>query len=473
MRMANVSAFVICLLWSAAATAPVDAQAAEAPRRPNILLIMADQMRGQAMGVAGNPDLLTPNLDRLAECGVYLPNTFANTPVCCPARANLLTGQYPHRHGMKINDLRLREEVVTLAEILGDAGYRTGFIGKWHLDGGLRLPGFVPPGPRRQGFQFWAANECRHAHWDNWYFRDAPQRIPIEGFETATWFDVAIEFLRETGDQPFFLELTMGPPHNPYIAPEETAGMYNPAELTMRPNWQEGTRHGSRENIAASYAMITDIDRHVGRLMDALDELGLSDDTIVLFTADHGDMLGSHGMAFKRKPWEESIRVPGIVRYPRRLEGGRVDELLFSHVDFAPTMLGFAGLPVPEEMQGRDLSAALAGTSEERPEAVCLSNYMPYQRGTIRAWRGVRTSRYTYARWEDGPWVLYDVKNDPYELDNLVGRPEHRQLEQRLDALLARTMAETGDSWDSNIDRETILYHRSAVYDVESLRDGR
>ncbi len=135
-------------------------------KRPNILFILPDQFRAQALGCMGNPDCHTPNIDRLAAEGLVLPNTFANTPVCCPARANILTGTYAHRNGMVANDLRLRESETSVASLLAGAGYRTGFIGKWHLDGGPRMPGYIPPGPRRHGFQFWAANESNHSHFN-------------------------------------------------------------------------------------------------------------------------------------------------------------------------------------------------------------------------------------------------------------------------------------------------------------------
>ncbi|MFQ5929023.1 MAG: sulfatase-like hydrolase/transferase, partial [Acidobacteriota bacterium] len=268
--------------------------------RPNILLIFPDQMRAQDLGCMGNADVRTPNLDHVASEGILLQRTFANSPVCCPARATILTGKYVHQNGMIANDLRLRESEVTLAELLAHQGYRTGFIGKWHLDGGKRLPGYVPPGPRRQGFQFWAANECHHNHFDTQYFRNTDTAIPIKKFEPEAWTDIAIEFLRETENRPFFLMLAMGPPHNPYKAPEKYMEMYERQALTMRPNWVEGINRAGREEIAAYYAAITAVDEQVGRLMRALDELGLTEDTIVLFTSDHGDMLGSHRARLKR-----------------------------------------------------------------------------------------------------------------------------------------------------------------------------
>ena len=217
------------------------ARADEPLQRPNVLIILPDQMRGMAMGCMGDPDVKTPNLDRLASQGLLLRRVFANTPVCCPARAIMLTGTYAHQNGMVANDLRLRESKTTIAEILAARDYRTGYIGKWHLDGGPRLPGFIPPGPRRQGFQFWAANECSHQHFKPTYFRDTADPITDPRFEPEVWTDLAIEFLQTKDDRPFFLMVSMGPPHDPYGAPDRYQKLYDPAKLTMRPNW--GRRH--------------------------------------------------------------------------------------------------------------------------------------------------------------------------------------------------------------------------------------
>ena len=158
----------------------------------------------------GNPDVQTPHLDQLASEGILFRQTFANTPVCCPARATILTGTYTSRNGMLANDLRLKENVVTVADIYGRAGYRTGFIGKWHLDGGPRVPGFVPPGPRRHGFQYWAANECNHNYFYNWYFRDENVPIVSEKYEPEFWTDLAIEFLHECEGQAILPDACAG-----------------------------------------------------------------------------------------------------------------------------------------------------------------------------------------------------------------------------------------------------------------------
>jgi len=440
--------------------------------RPSFLIVLPDQLRAQALGCLGSPDIQTPHLDALAKEGVLFRNTFANTPVCCPARAVLLTGRYAHANGMVANDLRLRESEVTIAEILREQGYRTGFIGKWHLDGGPRLPGFVPPGPRRQGFDFWAANECSHAHFNTHYFRDSDTPIPVKKFEAEAWTDVAIDFLRETRDRPFFLVVSMGPPHDPYGAPEKFMKMYDPAAMTMRPNWVEGTPGGGRKEIAAYAAAVTAVDEQVGRLTAALKEFGLAEDTFLLVTSDHGDMLGSQGCRLKRAPWEESIRVPGIVRYPRAGKGGREMEAPFSHADMAPTMLGIAGLPVPASMQGADLSPLVRGIGGAGPESAFFQIFVPYRSDNVpEGWRGVRTERYMYARTETKPWVLYDLQADPYEQRNLAADPAAVEIRAALEEKLAAWMKRTGDAWSFNsrqpVDDKGRLYRFGTFYTVD------
>jgi arylsulfatase A-like enzyme len=443
-------------------------------RRPNILFFFADQLRAQSLGCYGNQEVRTPNLDRLASQGLLFRNTLANSPVCCPARANMLTGKYTHANGMVANDLRLRESETTSAEILSRAGYRTGFIGKWHLDGGPRMPGFVPPGPRRQGFAFWAANECSHSHFRTQYFRDSPEPIPVERFEAEAWTDIAIDFLRDSRkeNQPFFLTVAPGPPHDPYGAPDSYMKLYDPDKLTMRPNWRKADeRTPGPKQIAAYYAAITAVDDQVGRLMKTLEELGLAEDTIVMFTSDHGDMLGSHGRRLKRKPWEESIRIPGILRYPRRAKAGRQTDALFTQVDFAPTLLSLCGMDVPASMQGSDLAPVVTGARGEGPDSAFFQIFGPYEGdGTEDGWRGVRTRRYMYARFRSKPWVLYDLEADPYEMKNLAGEPSAASVQGDMEKRLAAWMRKTGDSWDYNwsdlVEDKGRLYRHQTFYTV-------
>ena len=433
----------------AAATAAGVSQAQS--KRPNIIFLMPDQHRAQAVGCLGNAEVRTPHIDRFAAQGLTLDNTFANTPVCCPARAILLTGQYCHRNGMMANDLHLREDGVSFAKTLAANGYRTGFVGKWHLDGGKRLPGFVPPGARRQGFQYWAANQCSHQHFNNTIFRDTPEPIHLDRFEADAYADYGIEFIKQAqaDDRPFYLTVQWGPPHDPYKAPPEYRNQYDPATLTMRPNWQDKAGCPGPKEIAEYYGMVTAIDAATGKILKVLDELGLAENTIVLFSSDHGDMLGSQGERLKRKPWEESIKVPGFLRWPGKIKAASHTKAFFSHVDFAPTLLGLAGIRPPAEMQGRDLSAHLLTGKGKAPDEAYFQIFGPFSGdGTEGGWRGVRTERYMYARYADKPWVLYDIERDPYQQKNLIG--QNQSVESDMERRLKRLMSETGDSWAFN-----------------------
>jgi len=457
------------LLFSATGARHTASQSGKS--RPNILFIFPDQLRAQALGCLGNADVKTPNIDRLAAEGVLFKQTFANTPVCCPARANLLTGKYAHRNGMVANDLRLRESETTLAELLKQAGYRTGFVGKWHLDGGKREPGYVPPGERRQGFDFWAAHECSHRHFDNHYFRDDATPIELGKYEAEGWTDIAADFLRQQGEQPFFLMIAMGPPHDPYKAPPQYEAMYDAQKLIMRPNWKEGTRMGSRQDIASYYAQITAVDDQVGRLMQTLKDLKLDEDTIIVFTSDHGDMLGSQGLRLKRKPWEESIRVPGIVRYPRKVKAGQQSDVMLTHVDFAPTLLSLCGVKAPRTMQGTDLSRAILGQTQRVPDSAYFQIFGPYDGdGTMFGWRGVRTNRHMYARSQQQPWVLYDLEKDPYQLKNLADEPAAAPIRAEMEKRLSAWMKRTGDAWSYDwtemVEDKGRLYSYEAFYTV-------
>lgn len=434
-----------------AATAPLTSAAAG--RRPNIVFLMPDQHRAQTLGCMGDEQAQTPHIDRLASEGVVLENTFANTPVCCPARSILLTGQYCHRNGMVANDLRLRENSVSYAKELRKAGYRTGFVGKWHLDGGPRLPGFVPPGERRQGFDFWVANQCSHMHFRNTVFRDTPDPIVLDKFEADGYADYAIEFLKaaKTQDQPFYLTVQWGPPHDPYKAPEEYSRKYDPQRLRMRPNYQPGGQTPDRAAIAQYYAMVTAIDDAVGRIVGELDRLGLRENTLVFYASDHGDMLGSQGQRLKRKPWEESIKVPGIMRWPGKIRPGTRSKQFLTHADFAPTILGMAGVPVPKEMQGENLAPAILQGKRGGPDSAFFQIFGPFAGdGTVDGWRGVRTEQYMYARFRDRPWVLYDLAKDPWQMKNLAADDAARSVRQDMERRLTTWMEKTGDSWSNN-----------------------
>ncbi len=424
------------------------------PKQPNIIWYMPDQWRGQALGSMGDENAKTPHLDQLAKDGLQFRNTVANTPVCCPARAILMTGQYCHVNGMTANDLRLNENSNTIAKALRGAGYRTGFIGKWHLDGGPRMPGFIPPGERRLGFDYWAANQCSHDHFKAQYFRNDAKPIEMGKFEAEGWTDLALEFLDEqkNSDQPYFLMVAPGPPHDPYGAPEEYMKRFDPEKIRVRANYEEVERGVTRKNLAAYYAACTAVDDQVGRLRKAVSQSRHAEDTALFFFSDHGDMLGSHGLRLKRKPYEESIRVPGIVHYPRYMKQGRVNENLFSHIDIPATTLGLCGVNVPAGFQGLDLSKTVQGKTSKTRKDAFFQIFGPYAGdGTAAGWRGVRTDRYMYARYIDKPWVLFDLEADPYQRKNLIGDESAQAFViPRLEARIQEYMQSTGDSWSHN-----------------------
>ncbi|RJP24895.1 MAG: DUF229 domain-containing protein [Candidatus Omnitrophota bacterium] len=415
-------------------------------KRPNILIIHDDQHRGMDLGCAGNDQVITPHLDRLASEGICFTNAIANNPLCTPSRGIFLTGKYPLSHRAFSNDLPLATGQETFATVLKTHGYKTGYIGKWHLDG-IPRGKFTPPGPRRQGFEdYWAVYNCHHNYFKTKYFRETPNLIEREGYEPAIQTDLAIEFLQTCKNEPFCLMISWGPPHAPYdLVPEPYRKLYDPASIALRKNCKED----HRRVIADYYAHITALDDNVARLLATLDERGLREETIVMFTSDHGDMLWSHGYQKKQKPWEESIRVPLIIRAPGLIPAGKRSDLLFSTADVAPTLLGLAGLAAPAEMEGTDLSRNVVGEGGEEPHSVFILDVLPCDQARQfpgRPWRGVRTKRHTYARWPDGKgWVLYDNIDDPFQLRNLMDHSDHAALRRELEAELQTWLQKTND----------------------------
>jgi len=421
-----------------------------AARPVNLLLVFADQMRGQAMGCAGNPQVRTPNLDRLAGDGMIFRTAVANTPVCTPSRGTLLTGLSPLAHGAVTNDIAIRADVPSIGTILRDAGYRTGYIGKWHL-GGIPRDRFIPPGPERLGFDhYWAAWNCHHQYFRARYHLDTDQVHMFQGYEPDAQTDLAVQFIERHKNGPFALVLSFGPPHAPYEqVPESFLSIYDPREIRLRenlpPNSAEDLR-ARREVMAQYYAAITALDANLARLMNALERLDLDRRTLVVFTSDHGDMLGSHGMGKKEQPWEESIGVPLLMRCPELLPSATDTNILAGIMDVAPTLLDLLQVGIPPTMEGGSVAPFLLGKDPEPPSSVPIGIPIPVDQAVaqgIPEWRGVRTPRYTYARYQNGdPWLLYDNVADPLQNHNLVSDPDaetvRRDLENELQAWLRR-----------------------------------
>jgi arylsulfatase A-like enzyme len=426
--------------------------------RPNLLYIFADQMRGMDMHCAGNMQLHTPNLDRLAEQGMRLTHAYANTPICTASRAMLLTGLYPANNRVVANDLPLPVELPSLGHIFHSAGYRTGYIGKWHLDGVPRNK-WTPPGPRRHGFEHWAAYNCSHDYFRaDKYYRDLPVAIRMEGYEPEVQTSLALDFLATTDERPFCLLLSWGPPHDPYpLVPEVFKDQYDPATIYLRPNVSAAHPDAAplahdwetRETIANYYAAISALDLQLGRILDFLDETGLVENTIVVFTSDHGDMLWSHGRMKKQLPWEESINIPFLIRWPGQIEAGAVSHSLFGIIDHLPTLLSLCAIEPSARLQGIDMAPTLLGAAQIAPSSLFLMDMVRMDEShtqNMDEWRGLRTARYTYARWVDGrPWLLYDNESDPYQLINLVDDRDYTGVLRELDIELEAQIAVTGD----------------------------
>ncbi len=433
------------LLLASAQAAPSEA------REPNVVFLLADQWRAQATAYAGNPDVKTPNLDRLARQSISFTNAVSNCPVCSPYRGSLLTGRYPLSHGVFLNDVCLPDDGVSLGEAFAQAGYATGYIGKWHLDGHGRS-NFIPP-VRRQGFQYWRVAECTHNYNRSHFHDDEDVKRFWEGYDAFAQTEDAVRYLREHRADPFLLIVSWGPPHAPYhTAPKRFRDLYRPADIKLRPNVPQELAAQARRDLAGYYAHCTALDQCVGRIIKALTETGLADDTILVFTSDHGDMLGSHGQYKKQRPWEESVRVPFLVRWPGGLgrEGRRLIGPLGTP-DLMPTLLGLCKIAIPPRVEGTDRSPLLRGEVEDRdgPALIlCPSPFGQWLRSQGgREYRGVRTSQYTYVRSLDGPWLLYDNRADPYQLNNLCDRPELADIRAELETHLQRLLVETNDEF--------------------------
>lgn len=420
--------------------------------RPNVIFVFADQWRAQATGYAGDPNVQTPHLDALARESVNFSQAVSGCPVCAPYRASLMTGQYPTTHGVFLNDVGLGTDSMKLAEAFAAGGYDTAYIGKWHLDGHGRSAPI--PASRRMGFRHWKTLECSHDyHHSAYYEGDATTLSHWEGYDALAQTEAAADFVRKRrNDSPFLLVLSWGPPHTPYeTAPESFRALYDPAALVLRPNVPPEKAREARLALAGYYAHCTALDECVGRLRQVLEEEGLEKDTILVFTSDHGDMLGSQGETQKQRPWDESVRVPFLLRapgVPGFLPG--ITDAAIDAPDILPTLLSLCGLPVPPMVEGKDYSPATRGESvPDGGEALLMCPHPFGQWSAVRnggrEYRGLRSRRYTYVRTLDGPWLLYDNEADPYQLTNRVHDPAWADLLRELDARLHRRLKEIND----------------------------
>jgi N-acetylglucosamine-6-sulfatase len=442
-------------LSAASCAAPAPPAPAGPPRPPNIVFILVDDMRWDEMGVVGHPVLETPHMDRLAREGVRFLNAFATTPLCSPSRASLLTGQYARTHGIIDNTARPSHDLPTFPRELQRAGYTTGFFGKWHM-GNDDSP--------RPGFNHWVAMPGQGEAIDPHLNVDGT-RLQAKGYVTDVLTGYVEQFIRQVGDRPFLAYLAhkaihpnifqqndgrlVPVPGQPggFVAAERHRGRYAGRTMPRRPNAFKPPvdkpalmRHigtlpplgretaTTDDEVRGRAEMLLGVDDSLGHILATLEKAGTLDNTVIVFTSDHGYFYGEHGLNEERRlAYEETIRIPLLVRYPSRVKAGTVAQEMALTIDLAPTLLELAGLTPMPGMQGRSLVPIFNGT----PGAWRNSFLVEYYSDTVfprilkMGYSAVRTSKAKYIEYRELPGMneLYDLESDPFEEHNLIRAP--------------------------------------------------
>lgn len=426
----------------------------------NVIFILSDDQGPWAMGCAGNDEIRTPNLDRLAATGMRFENLFCVSPVCSPARASLLTGQIPSQHGVHdwIREGNTGEDAAAYldglscyTDVLAAHGYTCGLVGKWHL-GDSQRP--------QHGFSSWYTIPKGGGP-----YRDAPvirggEVLESEGYLSDRFGDEAVAFVEANRDRPFYLSLHFTAPHTPYTGhPEEIVDSYDDCPFAscpqghshpwLNPVWESHV--GNRESLKGYFAAVTAMDLNIGRVIDKVEELGLREQTLIVFTSDNGFSCGQRGLWGKGNGtvplnlYENSVKVPGLFSHPGRVPEGVVSEALVSHYDWLPTLLAYLGLPALEDasLPGESFLPVLLGeAAEAREEVVVYDEYGPARMIRTRQWKYIH--RYPY-----GPHELYDLVHDPEEHRNLVGVAEQAE---RVAAMRRRLSTWFGDYVSPELD---------------------
>lgn len=418
--------------------------------RPNLVFVFADEHRYQSMSFTEMPMIQTPNMAKMAREGFCFHQCISNYPVCSPYRGMLMTGRWPHQTGMIDNDIDLCDREYTLGDAFKSAGYRTAYIGKWHL-GGTRAEPF--------GFDLsliWTGTNS-HFNQSLYHPREGAPVRP-EGYNATLMTNQALEYIAGAGTDPYLLLVSLNPPHARFTdAPPDKRALYPNGFLPYRPNVRlagPADGHISRDNGSPHYegyhAHISAVDGELGRILDAVKQSERGGDTIVVYTSDHGSQFGSHGIGSKRQPYEESIRIPFMVYAPGRVSAGGSSQTLMGAPDVMPTLCGLAGIPVPATCAGRDFSGHILHGKGPEPDAqlimhISKKNASGGERHPAPLFRGVRTRRYTYTVNEEGPFHLFDNQEDPYQMRNLVAASEHASLREELQTRLAELLAAAED----------------------------
>lgn len=462
-------------------------------KAPNLVFVIADQYRASAMGFLGKEPVITPQIDRFANEGVVFSNATSTIPVCSPYRAMLFTGKYYTNNNVPVNcysdspGVKLRRNDTTLLDALVRSGYDVGYIGKWHLEepfepyvpsgnnggtGGSNWEEWTPP-ERRHGVQFWHAyntwdNHFMPHYWTNESTRD--QRLEVREWSPIHETDVAIDFItnRENRyrdpDRPFALFVSFNPPHTGYKwVPEKYKKLYkdiDDVDLVKLPSVVKGSpgETGALNNTRNYFACVSGVDDQFGRIINCLEQEQIEDNTLVIFTSDHGNCIGAHNHATKGVHWEESFSVPLIMGIPGIQND--VCDVLISPVDFYPTISGLLGLDeiFPAQVQGEDLSGAILNNNGQEPSSSIYA-YLPYAladtlthgyRGMAWGERGVRTKVHMLVveknPGSDTRFLLYDLKTDPYQLEN-IAQGNRDLILQMLNNELIPKLKSIDDEW--------------------------
>jgi N-acetylglucosamine-6-sulfatase len=406
------------------------------PKRPNIVFVLMDDLRWDALGIAGHPFVKTPNIDRIGREGAHFLNNFTTTPLCSPSRASFLTGQYVHTHGVidNTNHNELSHKLVTSAVHLQKAGYETAYMGKWHMG--------TDSSPR-PGWNRWISFRGQGAYDDPLLNIDGKEE-KVPGYVTDIFTKNALDFIRAEHSKPFLLYVAHKAVHGPFIPAARHKELFA-NEPIHRPASAQDTLEGkpmlqrkvndlpplkpgmgsSDDLIRNQMRCLTAVEEGVGQMLQTLEETKQLDNTVFMFCSDNGYIWGEHRLGDKRPAYEESIRIPLLVRYPSMVKAGTKIRQLTLNIDMAPTLLDFAGLPTPKEMQGRTLMPLLQGKSPKWRESFFAEYFEEVSNPRIATWQAVRTEHWKYIHYPYLPGMdeLYDVKEDKLEMKNRVNDP--------------------------------------------------
>jgi arylsulfatase A-like enzyme len=425
-------------------------------RRPNLVFVFTDQQAWDTLGCYGNDQVHTPNLDQFASQSVCFDSCFSTFPVCTPMRAMLMSGQHPLRNGCCRNDWQmLPNNGPTFASVLGDHGYRTAYIGKWHLYGGNRNRP-VPAGPHRQGFdEVFLSNNCAvRFQPEEAFFWDGQNKKKFGEWEQFGQTDQAVEYLKGCStEDPFAMFVSWHPPHahvcdpkyEGYQAPQNYLDRYDLSKIRLRPDQPDDARH--RTMTRGYFSLVDTIDDCFGQIEKTLQDRGLADNTLVVFTSDHGDLLRyvDGKLQTKTRPEPASCQVPLLMRYPGELAPRR-SELVVGTLDLMPTILGLMNLPVPETCEGENLAHAIRGGDDSASTETPIFSLLGEP-----GWRGIVTTQYIYAKgfkndaYHRSYNLLIDRKKDPYALNNFYGKEEANALQEKLHEKTVDWMETFGD----------------------------